>query len=196
MIFTAFKIAIIIASIMGKINLESIYTEYFIRQNRNWKCFHHSQQGKSASPLLYCLSLQNHILLKSKSSLIPHRLLHFWMWLEKIKHNHTGQISLSISDHLTPAGPLMLHSNHCIFFESIRSPILLGYFILSLPTSNIVSPSLYVSWWPCILFHWAMRGNQQRTYKTLLLPLLANSICSNMLCFSSCYYEWTEQFPL
>lgn len=34
MMFTAFKTAIIIASIMGKINLESIYTEYFIRQNK------------------------------------------------------------------------------------------------------------------------------------------------------------------
>lgn len=81
MMLTVFQVAIIIASIMGKINLESIYTEYFIRQNRN--CFHHSQQGKSALPLLYCLSLQNHIPLKSNSSPTPCLLLHFWMGLEE-----------------------------------------------------------------------------------------------------------------
>jgi len=73
--FTVFQVAIIIASIMGKIHLESIYTEYFIRQNRNG--FYHSQQGKPALPLLYYLSLQNHIPLKSNSSLTLCLLLRF-----------------------------------------------------------------------------------------------------------------------
>ena len=89
MMFTAFKTAIIIASIMGKINLESIYTEYFIRQNKLKVLL--SQLTRQIYPPCHCIVFpcKTHILLKSNSSLTPSLLLYFWMWLEEKKKKAT-----------------------------------------------------------------------------------------------------------
>ena len=142
--FTAFKTAIIIASIMGKINLESIYTEYFIRQNKLKVLL--SQPTRQIYPppvtVLSSLAKPYPAQIQLFSYTIPASVL-LNVAGGKKKHNHTGQVSLSVPGLLTPCGPLMLHSHHPLFLEFIHSHRLLVFISFFSPsTSNIASPSL------------------------------------------------------
>lgn len=181
--FTAFKIAIIIASIMWKINLESTYTEYFIRQTEVESAF--ITVNKAELHQERCIVLSCKATSCSNPTLLLHRTCSCASecgWRKSHHHYHTDHLT-SNSWSLTPRGPLMLCSNHSLYPELTHAPVVLGASIsLSPLTSNIVSPSLHLSWWPCTFFHWEIRGNQKKTYKTPQPPLLVY-----LHCLASCY---------
>lgn len=98
----------------------------FHKANRDWKCFHHSQQGRSASFLMHCPLLQ------SPSCSNPTLLLHPTCccasecgWRKTHHHYHTDHLT-SNSWSLTPRGPLMLCSNRSLYPELTHAAIILG----------------------------------------------------------------------
>lgn len=123
--FTAFKIAIIIASVMWKINLESTYTGYFIRQTEIESAF---ITVNKADLLSWCIVLS----CKATSCSNPTLLLHHTCccasecgWRTTHHHYHTDHLT-SNSWSLTPRGPLMLCSNRSLYPELTHTAIILG----------------------------------------------------------------------
>lgn len=164
--FTSFKIAII-PSIMGKDKFRKCLHWIFHKADRSGKYFHHGPQGKPAHLLLRCLNMSC-----SNPAFLLHQPCACASECGRRKKPSHAVWSHVHSWPLPQWGPLMLCNSHSVFPESAPVPILLGdRFVLGPAASTTVSPSLYLSGWPPICFHWAMRGDQKRVYKTPLLPL-------------------------
>ena len=141
--FTAFKIAITTALIMGKINLESIYTEYyFIRQTVIKSAF--VTDDKADLPLSAALlSFANPH--SARIQLFPVR--HTYTRASECGwKNSTPPLTVHFPCLITnPGRALVLCRHHSTFLNRGSLRLLGACFSLSAPTSNIISPSLRLS---------------------------------------------------
>lgn len=116
-----------------------LYWMLFHKANSYWKCFHHSQQGRSA-PLCHTAFLCKLTLCSNPALLrTPHLHLCIWTWLEKTPPPHWRSTSHSSS--LARGAPCCYAAIISYFLNWGTFHLLGACFGLPAPTSHIVSPA-------------------------------------------------------
>lgn len=117
-----------------------------------------------------------------------------WTWLEKNTqlywmeiYGHKTQWALNAAQQsfLTP-----------FLYTFSFSLTMISHWPFSRQTSNIFSPMLILSWWPCFPLHGEKQSKVKRTstdsHHCISSP---TGICTCRICLSTCHHKWTTCAP-